>query len=100
MTPTDQAKTMSMVERVARAQYDQTYSQIPWDALSSGSRGVFLRQARTAIEAMRELPDHQAIHGSSTYQATMNHILSMGGMEEMRAAWNAVIDASLSEEGE
>ncbi len=40
--PDRPAKTMSMVERAWREQqYDQTYSQIPWDALSSGSQRGF-----------------------------------------------------------
>jgi hypothetical protein len=98
MTMTDQAGTQSMVERVARAQYDQTYSQIPWEALSLGSRGVFLRQARTAIAEMREPTVAMTSAASSAIPVPdWEYRLYHGDGKEV---WHAMIDAALSEEGE
>lgn len=46
-----------MVERVARALWDQHGATAPWDKLPPLTRSVYKRQALAAIRAMREPTD-------------------------------------------
>ena len=80
-----------MVERVARAIYG---GPIPWEAIDPASQKILLRDARAAIEAMREPTEAMSEVGriivGPTYEAK-----SLLRAREADICWRAMIDAAL-----
>lgn len=75
---------MDMVERVGRAMVRAGVGELMWDSWDAEMQEVFLRQARAAIEAMRE-PD-QAMQDAG-YVVTVDDAVEV---------WETMIDAALS----
>lgn len=97
----------SMVERVARAIWDQLIEQ------GSPSRGRTLMifehsperpwcaaTARAAIEAMRELPPQLLLMLHVQPDVGDGGFIIRHSIDKLRPAWNAMIDAALSQQEE
>jgi hypothetical protein len=85
---------MDMVERVARGMYEaepDAHRFPDWDKLTADDelRRRFLRQARAAIEAMREPTEAMLRSGT-------DHDAEGGGTGNPLAIYTAMIDAALS----
>ncbi len=80
---------MTMLERVARA---LSGGIVPWEQIAPGHKENLLRQARVAIEAMRE-PTKDMIEWGN---ACDDIELGRAGAEEH---WTTMIDAALGEAG-
>lgn len=80
-----------MVERVARAIYEGTPRNKPYDHLSAFKRKGYEAEARAAIEAMREPTEAMCTAGRL---ANMSIIGGYGGP----TSWEAMIDAALASE--
>ncbi len=80
---------MDMVERVARALYKLDYSHEP------GNWGMYLGDARAAIEAMRLPAGSSSVPGGIAIEESMfasDDTVFHGAAK----CWNAMIDAALS----
>lgn len=78
---------MSMIERVARAIARDDYDGDDlWDKLGPGNKAAYKANARAAIEAMREPTEKMSDEGAANNFGKPSY-----------AAWQAMIDAALSE---
>jgi hypothetical protein len=84
-----------MIDRVAKAICGA--SGMRWDDMLSGARDQFRRDARAAIEAMRE-PTEAMVKAAQ--EETYCHSWSSRGehIEDPEVAWTAMIDAALGEQ--
>lgn len=82
-----------MIERVARAIHrtEGPWSDVPWDDLPESAKSASRRQARAAIEAMRE-PTLDMIHCSPV---TADNFVPYP--ETCAVTWRAMIDEALTE---
>jgi hypothetical protein len=74
-----------MVERVARAIFRNGIGELVWDSGSDEQHEACFRQARAAIEAMREPTDAMEAAVHSQYNAY-----------EFNRMWTVAIDAALT----
>lgn len=91
--------TPSMVERVARALHEKLHpSKTPWDVAPESWRESYRKQARAAIEAMREPMEYMLM---SMYCAPEVHQIGDNPKEVARykyeKKYTAAIDAALKE---
>lgn len=110
MTPTEQAKTMSMVRRVAEAMYERNLAlciadapDVPvslWAPFDDAAERYWSEMARAAIEAQREPTRLMVYEGGMARAPGRDVPFTAVGTPNASAAWPAMIDAALSEEGE
>lgn len=80
---------MEMVERVARALVRNGTGELVFESWDAEMQSVFLRQARAAIEAMREPTDAQL--------AAFTRSCDTQGQCLVKYGYTAMIDAALSQ---
>jgi hypothetical protein len=98
----------TMIERVARAIVANGIGELCWDVISDEHAEMAMRQARAAIEAMRE-PDETMVAGAMSSHASflvgdhkpLDEVLTDEAYASARSvfgrAYTAAIDAALQE---